>query len=146
MTENSPAIAPASEAATATRKAALWIAAVFILGAALGGVSGYLLAHRGSASQQSTLSDDARRHQRVADLTKVLGLTPDQQTQVDAIFSDTQGLFQSAHKQADQQIEATRQKGRDRIRALLTPEQTPKFEEFLRKIDADRKNRPPAPR
>ena len=33
-------------------------------------------------------------------------------------------------------------KARDRIRAVLTPEQLPKFEEFLRKMDEERKNHP----
>jgi esterase/lipase len=146
MTENPPAMEPTSESTTATRTAALWIAAVFILGAALGGVAGYLMAHHRLLSQQAVLSDDAKRHQKIADLTKLLSLTPDQQTQIDAVFIDTQTQFQAAHKQADQQIEAVRQKARDRIRAVLTSEQIPKFEEFLRKLDADRKSRSPAPR
>jgi len=37
------------------------------------------------------------------------------------------------------QIAELRQKGRDEIRATLTPEQKPKFEEFLRKLDEARK-------
>ena len=39
----------------------------------------------------------------------------------------------------DAQIGLLRQKGRDEIRAILTPEQKPKFEEFLRKLDEERK-------
>jgi periplasmic protein CpxP/Spy len=136
MTENS--VTPA--AASATRKAALWIAAVFMLGIALGGVSGYFFAHRVLAAPQ--LSDEAKRHQKVAVLTSTLGLTTEQQTQIDAIFSDTSGQFQAVHKASDAQIEVLRQKARDRIRAVLTPEQLPKFEEFLRKMDEERKNHP----
>jgi len=37
------------------------------------------------------------------------------------------------------QIDAIRQKNRDKIRALMTPEQKPKLEEFLRKLDDERK-------
>jgi Spy/CpxP family protein refolding chaperone len=130
---------PTAETKTATRTAALWIGAVFILGLALGVVAGYWYAHRPAPQ----LSDEARRHQKVVQLTNVLALTPDQQSQIEVIFSDTQSQFQAARKNADQQIEAGRQKGRDRIRAVLTPEQLPKFEDFLRKLDEDRKNRPP---
>jgi Spy/CpxP family protein refolding chaperone len=143
MTENSlPPVA-----ASASRKAALWIAAVFILGAALGGVSGYLFGHRASvAAAPAQMSEDAKRHQKVAQLTSALVLTTEQQTQIDAIFNETSGQFQSvrqeAHKQADAQIEVLRQRARDRIRAVLTPEQLPKFEAYLLKLDADRKNRP----
>ena len=139
MTDNS--VTPA--AASATRKAVLWIVAVFILGVALGSVSGYLFAHRVAAAPPPPVSDDARRHQKVADLTKLLDLTASQQSQIDGIFLDTQKQFQALHKDSDAQIDVARQKARDRIRAALTPEQLPKFEEFLRKLDEDRKNHPP---
>jgi len=42
-------------AASATRKAAMWIAAVFVLAAALGSVSGYMYGHRAPGPP---LSDD----------------------------------------------------------------------------------------
>jgi Spy/CpxP family protein refolding chaperone len=119
----------------------MWIVAVFVLAAALGSVSGYLYGHRAPGPP---LSDDARRQQKVTTLTKELQLTPEQQTQIDAIFRDTQGKFQTIRKDADAQIEVARQAGRERLRSVLTPEQKPKFEEFLRRLDEDRKNRTPA--
>ena len=127
-------------AASATRKAVLWIVAVFVLAAALGSVSGYMYGHRAPGPP---LSDDAKRQQKVATLTKELQLTPEQQTQVDAIFRDIQGNFQAIRKDSEAQIEVARQAGRDRLRAVMTPEQKPKFEDFLRRLDEDRKNRPP---
>jgi hypothetical protein len=39
----------------------------------------------------------------------------------------------------DPQIEAVRQKTREKIRAVLTEDQKPKFAEFLRKMDEERK-------
>src|SRR5271154_6629998 len=95
MTENSAP--PVAE--SATRKAVLWIVAVFVLGIALGGVSGYVFAHRVLAAP-APMSDDAKRHQKVALLTSTLSLTPEQQTQVDGIFSYTYGQFQALHKQS----------------------------------------------
>jgi Spy/CpxP family protein refolding chaperone len=144
MTENS--LTPV--AASASRKAALWIAAVFILGAALGGVSGYLFGHRVSAAAAPPqLSEEAKRHQKIAQLTAALDLSAEQQTQIDGIFSDTGGQFQAVHKQSDAQLEAQfkvlREKARDRVRAVLTPEQLPKFEAYLQQLDTERKNRPP---
>jgi Spy/CpxP family protein refolding chaperone len=79
----------------------------------------------------------------VAQLTELLALTTEQQSRIDAIFSDTSAQFQEVHKQSDAQLEVVRQKARDRVRAVLTPQQLPKFEDFLRKMDADRKNHPP---
>ncbi len=72
-------------------------------------------------------------------LTKDLGLTPDQAKQLDAILIEWHGRLKAIHEQADVQIAELRQKGRDEIRATLTPEQKPKFEEFLRKLDEARK-------
>ena len=131
-------------AASATRRAVLWIAIVFVLAAALGAVSGYMYGHRAPAAP---LSDDARRAQKVETLTKELQLTPVQQTQVDGIFRDTQSKFQdiraNSKKESDAQIEVARQAARERLRSVMTPEQKPKFEEYLRKMDEDRKNRQP---
>jgi Spy/CpxP family protein refolding chaperone len=98
--------------------------------------------HRVSAAPPQ-LSDEAKRHQKVAQLTALLTLTPEQQDRLDAIFIDTNTQFQAVHKESDAQIDAVRQKARERIRAVLTPEQLPKFEDFLRKLDTDRKNHPP---
>ncbi len=45
----------------ATRKAALWVGAVFLLGAALGGVLGYLFAHHPVNAANPPLSEPERR-------------------------------------------------------------------------------------
>jgi len=70
----------------ATRKAALWVGVVFLLGAALGGVLGYLFAHRPVNAANPPLSEPERRARRVEELTKELTLTPQQAQQVDAIL------------------------------------------------------------
>jgi Spy/CpxP family protein refolding chaperone len=132
-------------AASASRKAVLWIVAVFVLGAALGVLSGYVYAQRVAAAAATPLSDDQRRAQKIEQLTKELGLSPDQRSQIDAVFIDTQAKFKALHKETDAQIESVRQAGRDRVRAVLTAEQKPKFEDFLRRMDEERKNHPPPP-
>ncbi len=45
--------------------------------------------------------------------------------------------------QSDAQLDQVRQKGRDQIRAILTPEQKPNFEEFLKKMDEEKKRNAP---
>src|SRR6266851_5577067 len=99
---------------TARRKAALWVGAVFLLGATLGGVLGYLFAHRPVSAANAPRSEPERRGRRVEQLTRDLALSPQQAQQLDAI---------------------------------LTPEQLPKFEEFLKRMDEEHKrNGPPAKR
>jgi Spy/CpxP family protein refolding chaperone len=127
------------------QKAALWVGVVFLLGAALGGTLGYVFAHMSyAAAPAAPLADDVKRHQKVERLTQELGLSTDQQQQLDAIIVDIQGQMKAIRQSTEPQLNEVRQRGRDRIRAILTPDQKPKFEEHLRKMDEERKrNSPP---
>jgi periplasmic protein CpxP/Spy len=78
-----------------------------------------------------------RRAQRVEQMTRELGLTSDQAKQLDAILMQWHAEVKTMHEQSDAQIEQLRQERRNQIRAILTPQQKPKFEEFLTKLDAD---------
>jgi esterase/lipase len=124
---------------TVQQKATLWLAIVFVLGAALGGVFGYYFARRSYASERTVLSAEAKRAHRREKLTREVQLTPDQQKQVIAILDQSQVEYKAVHNVMDPQIEAVRQKTREKIRGLLTADQKPKFEEFLRQLDEERK-------
>jgi Spy/CpxP family protein refolding chaperone len=135
---------------TAKRRAAYWVAAVFFLGAALGGVFGYFYGHRGTVAAAPPPMSDAERHaKRLDQLTRELGLNDSQRQQMDSLLTQIHGDFQSVRNKNAQQLETEmdqeRQKSRDQIRALLTPEQKPKFEEFLKRLDEQRKRNPPPP-
>jgi Spy/CpxP family protein refolding chaperone len=131
---------------TATRKAALWVGVVFLLGAALGGVLGYLFAHRASViAANPPLTEPQRRARRVEQLTKDLGLSSAQSQQLDELLSQIHAEYKANHDQFDAAMAQSRQKGRDKIRAILTPEQKPKFEEFLRRMDEERRRNAPPP-
>ncbi len=127
----------------ARRKAAVWVAIVFLLGAALGGMIGYGYAHRLVAAANAPLPEPARRAHRVEQMTQELGLSSDQAKQLDVILMQWHAEVKMVHQQSDAQIEQLRQKGRNQIRAILTPEQKPRFEEFLTKLDAERKGHTP---
>jgi Spy/CpxP family protein refolding chaperone len=124
---------------SATRKAALWVGVVFLLGAALGGMIGYGFARHSVSAANPPLSEPARRAQRVEQLTRELGLTSTQGQQLDAILMRRHAESKTIHDQTDTQIEKVRQGTREEIRAILTPEQKPKFEEFLQRLDQERK-------
>jgi Spy/CpxP family protein refolding chaperone len=126
---------------SATRKAALWVGVVFLLGAALGGMIGYGFAHRSVSAASTPLPEPARRAHRVEQLTQLLNLTSTQSQQVDAILMQKHAEAKAIHDQTDAQLEQAHQKGREQIRAILTPEQKPKFEEFLKRLDEERKRR-----
>ncbi len=125
---------------SAARKAALWVGVVFVLGLALGGVAGYVFAHQKYTVTSAAPTDDAaRRAQKVQELTKLANLTGEQSQQVDTIISEVQAQIKVIRKTNDPQNDEVRHKGRERIRAILTAEQKPKFEEFIRKLDEERK-------
>lgn len=126
-----------------TRKAAIWVVIVFLLGAAAGGMLGYGYAHHSVSAASAPMPEPERRARRVAELTEKLGLTSDQAKQLDAIMLQRHTEVKTIREQSDAQLEQVRQKGRDQIRAILAPEQKPKFEEFLQKLDAERKHNAP---
>lgn len=128
---------------SATRKAAFWVGAVFLLGATLGGVLGYLSGHRTASAANASPSEPERRARRVEQLTRELSLTPAQSQQVDAILLQRHAEGKAIHDQTDAQIDQVHQKGRQQIREILTTEQKPKFEEFLKRLDEDRKRNAP---
>lgn len=130
--------------ATAKQRAALWVAVVFLLGAALGGMVGYIFAHR-TVSANAPMTAQQRRAQKVEQLTKEANLTPEQREQLEAILTQLHGEYKALREQTDAQIDQARQKGRNQIRAMLTSEQKPAFEEFLKKMDEERKRNGPPP-
>jgi hypothetical protein len=113
------------------RKARLWLALVFVVGAAIGAVFGYsfgLRSYAATITSQQSMSEAERRAKHVAELTKEVGLTPDQIAKIDEIIK---------HAQAD--VGLVREKARSEMRAILTDEQKPKFEAMVQRKDAERK-------
>jgi flagellar basal body-associated protein FliL len=127
---------------SASRKAALWVGLIFLLGAALGGMLGYVFAHRVSAAP-AQMTDAQKKAQKVQRLTQELDLSVDQQKQLNAIFTSVQAQYKAIHQSTDPQINEARQRGREQVRAILTQEQKPRFEEFLKRLDEERKRNEP---
>ncbi|HYT06556.1 MAG TPA: hypothetical protein VEL77_02810 [Rugosimonospora sp.] len=124
------------------RKALALIALVFVLGVALGAV-GHSVADRRVLGARPQLQIQPRPNppRAVARLTTELNLTPDQQKQLSAILMDMQHRFDAVHEQVNPQFEQIREQGHDQIRQILTPEQRPKFEDFLNRLAEERRRR-----
>jgi hypothetical protein len=118
-------------------EAALVVLVVFVLGVLLGGLGNHLWGESVWGRQNSPIPPT--REQLVNDLTRELQLNADQQQQLGAIVDDTRAKIHAAYAPADAQREELRQQGRARIRAILTPEQLPKFEAFMQRVDEQRK-------
>jgi len=100
---------------TATRKAALWVGVVFLLGAALGGMLGYVFAHHTAMAAPAQMTDSEKRAQKVQRLTQELNLSPDQQKQLDTIMASVQAQYKAIHQSTDPQTNEARQKGENRF-------------------------------
>jgi Spy/CpxP family protein refolding chaperone len=116
------------------REAALLVVLVFLLGAALGGVATHVWTSHASPPQPPHGPD-----QIIARLSHDLDLTADQLKVVTGIVDETHTQVRALYAPLDPQRDQIRQQARVRIRAVLTPEQTVKFETFLRELDAARK-------
>ena len=127
------------DASNGNRKAMLLVFLVFVLGIALGSVGMYVVTTRVLAARPQTSGLTPSNHMAI--FTRDLNLTPEQQTQIQAILNDTRSRYNTLHDQFDPEYERVRHEGRERIRAVLTAEQRPKFEDLLRQIDEDRAKR-----
>jgi Spy/CpxP family protein refolding chaperone len=76
-------------------------------------------------------------------LTQELSLTADQQKQVEAIIASVQSQYKAIRESTEPQLNEARQRGREQMRAVLTPGQRPKFEDFLRRLDEERRKNAP---
>src|SRR5271154_2048057 len=106
---------------TKTRsEAAILVIVVFFLGVLLGGVGNHVWGQRVWGNQISAAHPS--RDQLVSSLTQELQLNPEQQQQLGVIIDDTKAQIRVVYEPALAQREELRQKGRTRIRAILTPE------------------------
>jgi Spy/CpxP family protein refolding chaperone len=120
-----------------TREAAVLVLVVFLLGIILGGLGVHVWGDKIWAQQTSNSSKS--RDQVIANFTRELSLTPEQQRQLGSIVDDTRARWRALYAPLEAQHEQIRQQGRDKVRAILTPEQRPKFEDFLKRLDEQRK-------
>ena len=117
-------------------KASLLVLAVFLLGVVVGGLGLHVM-RTGAAPPPPP--PPATGPDVVKQLDAECSLTADQEKQIRAIMDDVMSQYHQIYEPIRPQIEGVRQAGRQRIRALLTPDQLPKFEEWLRRMDEERK-------
>jgi Spy/CpxP family protein refolding chaperone len=127
------------------RRAIVLVVGVLWLGIALGAVGTYAaFGWRTAAGPQRPPGPGkgpGGQARAIEQLTREVGLTPQQQEQLKAILEESKARYDALFEQMRPQLEEIRQQGRQKIRAILAPEQLPKFEEHVRRNDEQRKNR-----
>ncbi|HXW62148.1 MAG TPA: hypothetical protein VEJ45_06085 [Candidatus Acidoferrales bacterium] len=125
---------------TKTRlEAAALFLVVFVLGVTFGALGNRVWDQRVSG-QTGAVHPKPTRDQVLQDLTQRLQLTAEQQREIGAAIDDTRAKWQALDTARDAQHETIRQQFRANIRATLTPEQQVKFDELIRKREAERQS------
>ena len=131
------------ESNTSQRKARLIVAAVFVIGFAAGALSLNLYEHLTSSKKPDP--PRGRSEYILEKMKEEVGLTSDQQERIKKILDETGEKYIEIRKDLDPvmkpfepRFDAVRQESRARIRALLSEDQLPKFEEMVRKQDETR--------
>ena len=121
-------------------KARVIVVFVFVIGFAAGAL-GLNLYQRltSSSNKESPRSGTEFLIKRMNDK---VGLSSDQQEQIKTILDETNDKYREIRKDMEPRIKdfeprfnTVRQESRDRIRALLTPEQLPKYEQMVQDHD-----------
>ena len=118
-------------------RAYVYFALTFLLGVILGGTCVYYYAWSTGHWHRPF-----NRHNFVRHLTADLNLSDTQVSQLEQILDSSLSKFRSAQQQSDAQLNAIREETRDAIRQILSPEQTQKFNELVRRWDERRRRSP----
>jgi len=111
---------------------------VFLLGA-MAGVGGTVWLGPRIAAHFNPRDPQKGKQEFLAHVRTVLNLSPEQAAQFDAIAEQTWSRWDALHQQMEPQFESIRQEGRAKLRALMNPDQLPKFDKMMAAFDAARK-------
>ncbi len=117
-----------------SRRAYLYFALTFLLGAIIGGACVYYYAWNTGHWHRPF-----DRRSFISHLKSDLDLSDTQVRELEQIVDDSTGKVHSAQRQADSVLNAIRQETRGRIQQILSPEQNQKFDEIVRRWDERRK-------
>ena len=125
-------------------KARLIVVSVFVIGFAAGALALNLYQSLNGSNKKG----DPRRGGTeflIGKMNEEVGLTSDQQEKIRKILDETSDKYKQIRVEIDPLVKpfeprfnAVRQESRDRIRALLSSEQLPKYEEMVTKHDKAR--------
>jgi len=125
-----------------TRRVYLYFALTFLLGIIVGIASLYTYGWYSGRWHRGFNKERIVRH-----LTRLLDLNDRQVQQLSQIIDESQKSFADLHSHVEPQFAALRERGRNQVRQILTPEQLAKYNEFVQKMDERRRRQPfPPPR
>jgi len=119
---------------------ALYLFVVFVSGSVLGALGYRLYSPPTTKSNAPKLSPEEWRRQNIEEMRQKLNLTPDQLQKINGIYYETHSRFESAHETHNQVVKQIREEHVSKIRALLTAEQLPTYEQLRAEREQRGKN------
>lgn len=117
---------------------AVYLFLVFISGGVVGALA-YRMYSPPSARSEQHVSPEVMRKQYLDELRTRVNLTPDQMQKMNVIMDETDLSFNQMHERHHQDFEKIKEEHRAKLRAILTPDQLPKYEQFRTERDAKMK-------
>ncbi len=118
---------------------AVYLFVVFVSGGVVGAL-GYRMYSPPSARSEHRVSPEVWRRQYLDELRTRVNLTPDQVQKMNAIMDETDAGFNQLHDKHHQEMEKIKEDHRAKLRAILTADQLPKYEQFRIELDARNKS------
>lgn len=110
----------------------VYLALVFLSGVLIGafGLRLYMARAVSASVVHKEPSADEFRRRYLNEMQRKLGLDAAQVSGVNAVLDDTKARFREIHKQIEPEVKALKDGQVEKIRALLTPAQRPKYDEW----------------
>lgn len=120
-------------------RARLTVLGVFALGVALGALAMdfYQRGVWGRGPAGPPPRGESARERHLQYLVRELKLTPEQTEQVRRILDETRQEFLQLRNEMHPRFEEIRRRSRQRLRAVLTPEQQAKFDEMMKRMEEE---------
>jgi Spy/CpxP family protein refolding chaperone len=117
---------------------ALYVGLIFASGAVLG-VFGHSL--YAVSTVRSNPTPEAVRKKRLADMQSRMKLSNEQFAKINSIYDETRAKFHEVRERYKPEMDALEKAQRDKVRAVLTPEQLTEYEKMLKEQEEREKQK-----
>jgi Spy/CpxP family protein refolding chaperone len=118
---------------------ALYVGLIFSSGVVLGVFGHSLYAVTTVRSGSGSLSPEALRKKRLAEMQSRLKLSDDQFAKVNSIMDETRAKFHEVRERYRPEMDALESAQRDKVRSILSPEQRAEYEKILKEREQQQK-------
>ena len=118
---------------------ALYVGLIFASGAVLGvyAHSLYTVAH--AASAKTPPKPEELRKKRLAEMQSRMKLSDEQFAKINSIYDETRAKFHEVRERYKPELDALESAQRDKVRAVLAPEQRSEYEKMLKEREEHQK-------